>query len=331
MEPLPLGKEKMMSLSDETTQDFEPLDLRSLQAFEDEQAIKDKDPAVEPDLDRFKIFYEPRKLGEEEPDTFEFLYDFQKEIKKEDDIFSPIFEASQMKTRANAPVPPDDSKDQPQVSKDRGDEGSPKEPGYDKGFEKGQKEGYDKGFEKGKKEGFEKGRADGLVKGEAQGYDEGFEKGQADARHQVEKEAGQMLENLTGMLDETDRVHETLIDMYEEKILALVGKICEKVILDRIDTDDKMVGRTIIDAFRHLVEPEEVVLSVCEKDYEYIEMIKDDFFDQIGSLKNVSVQADSSVARGGCRIETGTAEISADPESKLAAVLDSIKDAGRET
>ena len=92
--------------------------------------------------------------------------------------------------------------------------------------------------------------------------------------------------------------------------------------------DDQIVRHTILDALKSLVAPEEIILNVSSEDYEYIEMIKDDFFEAISSLKRVAVTADPLINRGGCKIETATASISTNPESKLLAIYDAIKNAG---
>ncbi len=65
-----------------------------------------------------------------------------------------------------------------------------------------------------------------------------------------------------------------------------------------------------------LVQAGEVVLSVSQDDYEYIAMIKDEFFETVDSLTSVSVRPDPSIKRGRCKIETITALISSDVESR---------------
>ncbi len=344
----------MMSLSDETTEEFRPLDLTSLDSFEDEQASERQDYA-EPELERFRVLYEPKSLTDDEPDLFTLLYDFKQEAQKEDDIFSPIFESSQLKgedpqtseseTRvleqdtsgepagaADAPLTPGGPEsallkdEHPEAPADgSGFEGYEK--GFEKGFEAGHRDGFAKGLEEGQQQGFAQGETQGLEQGEKQGYGLGFEKGEKEAAEKVEQETKDHLDMLIESLQNADRIHEQLIEIHEEKILHLINTMLEKVILNQIKDDDELVKYTILDALKHMIEPEEIVLSVSDEDYEYIEMVKEDFFDQVSSLKNVSVVSDPSVHRGGCRIETRSGDISADPEVKMNAVLDRVKKA----
>jgi len=115
---------------------------------------------------------------------------------------------------------------------------------------------------------------------------------------------------------------------YEARIISLIRQIAKKVVMAQIEIDDGIVKQLIIDALKALVNPEEVVLSISEEDYEYIEMIKEEFFDEIESLKSISVKSDPSVKRGGCRIDTSTASISSDPESRLEAIFEAVRKAG---
>ena len=79
------------------------------------------------------------------------------------------------------------------------------------------------------------------------------------------------------------------------------------------------------------VPAEEVVLSVSQDDYEYIEMIKDEFFETVDSLTSVLVRSDPSLKRGNCKIETITASISSDVESRLEAIFKTARTRSNET
>ena len=76
------------------------------------------------------------------------------------------------------------------------------------------------------------------------------------------------------------------------------------------------------------VASDEVVLSVSLYDYEYIEMIKDEFFETVDSLTRISVRSDPSLKRGNCKIENITASISSDVESGLEAIFEAAKTTG---
>ncbi len=195
-------------------------------------------------------------------------------------------------------------------------------------MDQAKKEGYDKGFDLGQKQGHTQGVEQGLAEGEKQGYAKGFEKGEAEARALQDEKARALITSLETILLKTEGTWEELVKRYEGKMIALIARIAEKVIQARVKIDRGVVRASIIHALELLPEPEEIVLQVSEEDYEYIDMIKEDFFEQIKSLTAISVVANSGVKRGGCRIESRTARVETDVESRLQAVMDAVLEQG---
>ncbi len=187
-------------------------------------------------------------------------------------------------------------------------------------------------YEEGFKQGFDKGKEDGLiegrVKGEEQGYKEGFAKGEEDAKKACDAKAGEVLSSLEDIFLKTNDAWEKLVKKYENQIISLVCRIAEKVVLAKVAIDDQVVKQSIFQAMEKMPEPEEISLHISPDDYEYIEMIKEDFFDKVKGLKSVSLLSDPSVTKGGCRIESSKAKIETSIESRLEAVFSSIVKAG---
>jgi flagellar assembly protein FliH len=315
-------------------EEFKPLDLNALDSFEEEQS--QNTDGVEPDFERFKLLFDPSELEEEEV-TFEDLYAFDKEIK--DEPFEPLIEGTGIEggtEPVDAREPVDGEPEQEVIP-----EISPEQRGYELGYEKGltqgqadglakgEAKGFEQGFAKGEAQGVEKGKADGFAQGEEQGFEKGLKEGSQSAEAKVREEAGQILDPLKESLETADKLLDTLLMRYENQIVELVYKIAEKAVMAKLDVDDEVVKNTVMDALQSLVAPEEISLSISTEDYEYVEMIKDEFFESVRSLKSVAVTSDPMIPKGGCRIESAAATISTDPESKLTAVYDSIARAKR--
>lgn len=323
-----------MSLSDIEKEEFLPIDIATLDSFDDE--LSHKTDEVKPDLERFKMLFDPSELKEEGPISFKALYSFDKNARTEP--FEPLIEGTG-KDRPGHPVEGGSlenldteaavQEEAPEILMEK----KAFEQGYAKGFdqgltqgeEKGIAQGFEKGHEQGASEGFKKGEPEGFTKGESDGFDKGFSEGRTKAESQIQKESSEILDPLKNALETADHLLEDLVEKYEDQILSLIFKISEKVILASLEKDDEIVRHTILDALKSLVAPEEIVLNVSSEDYEYIEMVKDDFFEAVGSLKRVAVKSDPLIKRGGCKIETATASISTDPESKLLAIQNAIK------
>ncbi|MCK5164474.1 MAG: hypothetical protein KAQ72_12185 [Desulfobacula sp.] len=320
-----------MSLSDSDNDQFKPMALSSLESFNKERS--NNTDKSKPNFDRFELLFEESKFEKEKFHEFEAMYDVKKE--PEEIIFKPLIEPR---------YEPDESREKPEnheapiEQEPEKPEETPDEKGYRQGFEKGleqgmeqgQKKGYEEAFKKGETEGLEKGEQQGIEQGEKKGFEQGLKEGEEKATKETRKKAVEILNSLEDSLKTADSTLELLVEKYEERIISLIQLIAQKAVMVEIEINDEIVKAMVLDALKMLVKPEEVVLSVSSDDYEYIEMVKDEFFEQIDSLNSVSVRSDPSIKRGGCKIETLTASISADPESRLEALFEAIKNAGVE-
>lgn len=322
-----------MSLSDDDQ--FRLMEIQSLEQLDAESSYHKR--KLDPDFDRFKLLFDEPKFKEDEPVDFKAMYDFKKEM--EDVVFTPLIEIDEDRGGKKEQIIPEEglSVDSDEASLPEEPELTPEEMGFAQGFEKGLEQGIEQGKARGHEEGFKAGETQGLIKGEDEGlktgYEKGFEhgleQGTAKGESQTKEKAVEFLTGLEESLKTADHLLDMLVDRYEADIISLIQQIAKKTILARIEMDDEIVRPMILEALKTLVQPEEITLSVSLEDYEYIEMIKDEFFEQIDSLSRVSVRSDPSLHKGDFNIETNTGQISSDIESKLDAVFEAIKTAGR--
>ena len=157
-----------------------------------------------------------------------------------------------------------------------------------------------------------------------QAYAEGFARGEQEGIEAGRQESAEVLERLNGLLRDIESLWPDLIQTYEKEILELVFKAAEKVVLGRIAVDPEVVKPSLLHALELIPDPVQMTLEVHPEDYEYIETIKMDFFNQLKSLKHVNVISDPSVSRGGCRVHTPGGQVDATLEARLEAVRESI-------
>ncbi|MFO7912547.1 MAG: FliH/SctL family protein [Desulfotignum sp.] len=328
-------------MSDKKNDGFTPVDIGSLDNFDAE--IIQRSDKTDPDYDRFTLLFDPVQFETGKSEGFKALYSV--EDKKQEDPFKPLFAVKQKpgkvqesatagetrKNRQNKGSGSHERDSEQVISTSLEDTAAEKgfARGYEEGVEKGRSEGYEKGFEKGRKEGLAKGQEEGFTKGETDGFakgeSEGFKKGEKAAG----KEAADALNTLGQALSAVDTALDDVVDAHEQQLLELVFKIAQKAVHASLDTKDDIVRLSVLDALKTLSQPQEIELGVNPEDYEYIEMVKDGFFEAVASLHHVAVKSDPMVRRGGCRIETDTASVATDPEAKLHAVYEAVKNAGR--
>jgi len=186
--------------------------------------------------------------------------------------------------------------------------------------------GFQEGFQKGNDEGFAQGSAEGTEQGHAEGY----ARGENEAREQGDAKALEIISSLETILGELDAAWTDTVKQNEKEILDLICRIARRVVYAQVELDEGIVREAVLNSLAAMPEPREIVLNVSPEDYEYIELIKEEFFEKVKTLSSVSVVATSSVSRGGCIIETPTSTVRADLEDRLQAVFTSILEAGKE-
>lgn len=204
----------------------------------------------------------------------------------------------------------------------------PLEDVYRRSFEQGEAKGYEEGLARGFEEGFAKGMEEGYKsgeeKGEQEGYDAGFQKGEEDGRVVSDAKALEIISSLEDIFQKAEQSWKNTVKNHESKLLSLICRIAEKVVLAKVELDESIVKDSVLNALATMPEPEDISLHISPDDYEYIEMIKDDFFEHIKSLKSVSVISNPSVTRGGCKIESSKAKVETDIQTRLEQVFSSV-------
>ncbi|MFO7886249.1 MAG: FliH/SctL family protein [Desulfobacteraceae bacterium] len=319
---------------------WQPMDISSLAVYEGNEKLKLEDRTS--DYDVFKHLYEDPG-SDESLDFFHPMYEADDSSKTEEaeSSFYPLFseekEERSSKDREERETPGSDNAlretEETKISAQEKNSQNQEDQWFDKGFkqgyDQGKKDGLDQGqtsaFETARQEGYDQGKA----AGETEGYDLGFQKGEQAARAECDAKSLDIINSLGDICDKIENSWKEFVDQYENEIIELICKIAEKVVFAKVDIDQTLVRESIFHALAKLPEPREIVLSVAPEDYEYIEMIKEGFFEKVDTLSTVSVVSNPGISRGGCRIETSKAEVETDIESRLEAVVERIKEKGR--
>ena len=198
------------------------------------------------------------------------------------------------------------------------------ETGKTKGYEDGLTRGMEDGFKDGQEKGAQEGYDAGFQKGEQEGYDAGFQKGEEDGRLVSDAKALEIITSLEDILQKAEHSWQNSVKTHEAKLISLICRITEKIVFARVELDEGIVKGSILSALATMPEPEEIILNISPDDYDYVEIIKDDFFEHVNSLKSVSVISNPSVQRGGCKIESSKGKVETDIKTRLEQVFTSV-------
>ncbi|PIE71480.1 MAG: hypothetical protein CSA22_02950 [Deltaproteobacteria bacterium] len=286
------------------TEGFTPLNVKGLQQMEASSAFQSVQETRTPAPDAFRDLYE-HPHGASDTDRFVPLHNLDPSVNET--AAKPAAEGAESADGAVAETEAltDLTVETPaDVSSDTLAENSMPD------LEAFRKQAWDTGFAEGREEGFEKGR----------------EEGYREARSVGERAA----DYLHGVIEAVAADRDQMLRRYEADMVELAIRIAKKVIYGQVAATPEVVRHAVAETLNLLVDPEHVILYVSPDDYEFIELIKDDFFEQIRSLKTVRITADPGIMRGGCRVERQGGEIVADIDARLEAVEMAVRNASRQ-
>ena len=164
------------------------------------------------------------------------------------------------------------------------------------------------------------GKRENIASIEQEAYEEGFVQGEKDGFELGEKKALKVIENIENLFNEITDLKSDILKQYEKEILELIFAIAEKVVHHEVKLDDTVVKSAIFAALELAVEKSKVVFNVNPDDYDYVEKLRPELFNQNKELKSIVVSSNPSVTRGGCFLETPYGNIDATIESMLEKI-----------
>jgi len=106
----------------------------------------------------------------------------------------------------------------------------------------------------------------------------------------------------------------------------MVMAIAEKVIRHSLSSEqNQTILATIEDAIRFAVKSEEFEIRVNPRDLEIIKDKKQEIINEISGLNNITLKADNSIERGGCRLESANCTVDATIGSQLQVIQEALQ------
>ncbi|MEW5681742.1 MAG: flagellar assembly protein FliH [Pseudomonadota bacterium] len=179
---------------------------------------------------------------------------------------------------------------------------------YDEGFA----EGKDDGFSKGYAEGREQGQNDGLAQGLAEGKKQGLAAG--------EEELQQRLSQLSGMLDQLQQPLAAVDEQVKQQLLQLSLAMAQAVIAVEVQTNEQVILKALHEAVAALplnagalaIKLHPADMAIIERHYSAEQLAQ----------RQWQLQAEPTVAQGGCLVETANSSVDRSLAQRLQGSLE---------
>ena len=120
-------------------------------------------------------------------------------------------------------------------------------------------------------------------------------------------------------------LRETILNNSMAEMQNLVLIIAEKIIRHSVTEQDRTIVDTVEEAIHQAVKSDEFLIQVNPDDLAVIKAKSKEFIGSLSGLENIVIQANSSIERGGCTIDSSTSTVDATIAGQLKIIEDKIK------
>jgi flagellar assembly protein FliH len=157
--------------------------------------------------------------------------------------------------------------------------------------------------------------------------EEAYARGRQEGMALVEARLESTTQALTQALEDVSRLRESLALSGTQDMLRLVMAVAEQVVRRQIEVDPGVILAVIKDALQASVRADSYRIRINPADLEAVTRQKPLFLASISGLKNLSIETDSSIAPGGCRVDSELGDVEATIEGQLAAIRQALAEA----
>ena len=156
-------------------------------------------------------------------------------------------------------------------------------------------------------------------------YAEGFMKGEEAGTESERKRLQNIFDSFDKAISELWELKETLCLNLEKEAVELALAIAEKVVYHDVSVNKETILGVLKGALEKVIDPEKIKIRINKLDLQSINESGCQISGLTDNLKDVIIEGDDTISRGGCVLETGFGSIDARIESQLQAVGDLLR------
>lgn len=145
------------------------------------------------------------------------------------------------------------------------------------------------------------------------GFEDGTNEGMKQGLNQSEEEVArfqELVDTLSGQWKDTLRTYDTAVT-------ELAVRIAQKIIDVQIEQDDEAVLQAVHECLAYVEDKTKVIIRVNPDDLEAVRRHRNDWLESLESIDHLLIEAEPTVARGGCVVETPIGDVDAQIEERL--------------
>jgi flagellar assembly protein FliH len=152
---------------------------------------------------------------------------------------------------------------------------------------------------------------------EAEAYQVGFSQGVEAARQEIHQQFASVLASFQQGIEEITSLRPEMRRLAEEDIITLACQLAKKILHHEAMINRNVLMETLQHALAYLVDREHVVVYVNPADLEQAQALHTDLPQTLGTIRHMTIEADATIGRGGCVVESAFGEIDARMEAQI--------------
>ena len=113
---------------------------------------------------------------------------------------------------------------------------------------------------------------------------------------------------------------------FEPFLIDLATAISGRIIDQQVKLDTAVFRKMFVEALNNITDKEKIVIQVNPEDVQEIEAYQEEFPKKFQEFKQIEIQEEPSMQRGGCTIETKLGYIDGSIETKLSLLKETMKE-----
>lgn len=153
--------------------------------------------------------------------------------------------------------------------------------------------------------------ANAHAKGHDEGLTEGIEKGKNETTALYESKITDLQKKIALFLNNFETSKRAIFSNADHLILRLSLEMVKKILSKEIEVNKEIILNIIKNALSYIGDKEKIVIRIAPDDFETVSMRKDFWVPVTDRLKDIQIEADERIEKGGCIVESNSGVVDA--------------------
>ncbi|MFH0781286.1 MAG: FliH/SctL family protein [Pseudomonadota bacterium] len=155
---------------------------------------------------------------------------------------------------------------------------------------------------------------------------ESYRKGLKEGHEKAEQDFGAAVRALLLACQQLDTLRATIISNSSKELIDFSFAIAERLLRISVQEQDHTIVATIEEALRRAVKSDEFTINIHPDDYDTLAAKSSEIIAGLSGLNNIVIKRDSTIERGGARIDSDNCTIDATITSQLEMIREELKE-----